>query len=148
MTNSFKYIQENGGIASEENYPYQAVEGTCNANQPAVQITGYEKVPENSEEDLLKAVSMQPVSIAIVGSGNEFRNYKSGVFSPTDCGTTQDHAVTVIGYGTTEDGTKYWLLKNQWGESWGENGYMKILRDAGAPKGVCGLAQYASYPTA
>ncbi|CAL8147005.1 unnamed protein product [Prunus armeniaca] len=148
MTNSFKYIQENGGIASEENYPYQAVEGTCNANQPAVQITGYEKVPENSEEDLLKAVSMQPVSIGIVGSGNEFRSYQSGVFSPTDCGTTQDHAVTVIGYGTTEDGTKYWLLKNQWGESWGENGYMKILRDAGAPEGVCGLAQYASYPTA
>ncbi|XP_008225270.1 PREDICTED: zingipain-2-like [Prunus mume] len=148
MTSSFQYIQQNGGIASEENYPYQAVEGTCNANQPAVQITGYEKVPENSEEDLLKAVSRQPVSIIIDGSGAEFMNYQSGVFSPTDCGTKTTHAVTVVGYGMTEDGIKYWLLKNQWGESWGENGYMKILRDAGAPEGVCGLAQYASYPTA
>ncbi|PQQ03328.1 vignain-like [Prunus yedoensis var. nudiflora] len=92
---------------------------------------------------------MQPVSITIDASGNEFKHYQSGVFSPTDCGTNQNHAVTVVGYGTTEDGTKYWLLKNQWGESWGENGYMKIsLRDAGAPGGVCGLAQYALYPTA
>ncbi|CAL9015620.1 unnamed protein product [Prunus brigantina] len=148
LPTTFEYIQQSGGIASEENYPYQAVQGTCNANQPAVQITGYEKVPENIEEDLLKAVSKQPVSIAIVGSGNEFRNYQSGVFSATDCGTTLDHAVTVIGYGTTEDGTKYWLLKNQWGESWGENGYMKILRDAGPQEGVCGLAREAYYPTA
>ncbi|KAL6289572.1 hypothetical protein ACE6H2_007082 [Prunus campanulata] len=148
MPPSFEYIQQNGGIASEENYPYQAMEGTCAANQPTVQITGYEKVPANSEEDLLKAVSMQPVSIAIVASGEEFRHYQSGVFSPTDCGTRLDHAVTAVGFGTTEDGTKYWLLKNQWGESWGENGYMKILRDAGAPGGVCGLAQDASYPTA
>ncbi|PQQ05588.1 ervatamin-C-like [Prunus yedoensis var. nudiflora] len=148
MLSSFEYIQQNGGIASEENYPYQAVQGTCNASQPAVQITGYEKVPANSEDDLLKAVSMQPVSIAIVASGDEFKNYQGGVFSPTDCGTQLDHAVTAVGYGTTEDGTKYWLLKNQWGESWGENGYMKILRDAGAPEGVCGLAQEASYPTA
>ncbi|CAL2251912.1 unnamed protein product [Prunus armeniaca] len=148
IPSTFEYIRQSGGIASEGNYPYHAVQGTCNANQPAVQITGYEKVPENSEEDLLKAVSMQPVSIAIVGSGNEFRNYQSGVFSATDCGTRLDHAVTVVGYGTTEDGTKYWLLKNQWGESWGENGYMKILRDAGPPEGVCGLARDAYYPTA
>ncbi|CAL9014299.1 unnamed protein product [Prunus brigantina] len=148
MRTTFEYIQQSGGIASEENYPYQAVQGTCNANQPAVQITGYEKVPANSEEDLLKAVSMQPVSIAIVGSGEEFKHYESGVFSTTDCGTTLDHAVTIVGYGMTEDGTKYWLLKNQWGESWGEKGYMKILRDAGPPEGVCGLARDAYYPTA
>ncbi|XP_008225219.1 PREDICTED: ervatamin-C-like [Prunus mume] len=148
IPSTFEYIRQSGGIASEGNYPYHAVQGTCNANQPAVQITGYEKVPENSEEDLLKALSMQPVSIAIVGSGNEFRNYQSGVFSAADCGTRLDHAVTFVGYGTTEDGTKYWLLKNQWGESWGENGYMKILRDAGPPEGVCGLARDAYYPTA
>ncbi|PQQ03326.1 ervatamin-C [Prunus yedoensis var. nudiflora] len=103
----------------------------------AVLITGYEMVPANSEEDLLNAVSMQPVSITIDASADEFkhydfRHYQSGVFSPTYCGTSQNHAVTVVGYGTTEDGIKYWLLKNQWGESWGENGYMKILRDAGA----------------
>ncbi|PQQ06040.1 ervatamin-C [Prunus yedoensis var. nudiflora] len=90
---------------------------------------------------------MQPVSIAIDASGVEFKHYQSGVFSATDCGMSQNHAVTVVGYGTTEDGTKYWLLKNQWGESWGENGYMKILRDAGDPIGVCGLARYACYPT-
>ncbi|CAL8147032.1 unnamed protein product [Prunus armeniaca] len=119
-------------------------EGLCGIAMYA----SYPVVPVNSEEDLLKAVSRQPVSIAIDGSGAEFMNYQSGVFSPTDCGTTLTHAVTAVGYGTTEDGTKHWLLKNQWGESWGENGYMKILRDAGAPEVVCGLAQYASYPTA
>ncbi|CAL2251907.1 unnamed protein product [Prunus armeniaca] len=68
-------------------------------------------------------------------------HYQSVVFSATGCGTTLDHAVTIVGYGngTTEDSTKYWLLKNQWGESWGVNGYMKILTNAGPPEGVCGL---------
>ncbi|PON67961.1 Peptidase C1A, partial [Parasponia andersonii] len=57
-------------------------------------------------------------------SGLNFRAYTSGVFSG-DCGKAPTHAVTIVGYGTTEDGIKYWLLKNSWGQTWGENGYMK-----------------------
>ncbi|PQQ03323.1 ervatamin-C [Prunus yedoensis var. nudiflora] len=79
-------------------------------------------------------------AIGTEAAEQEFMHYQSAVFLATGCGTTLDHAVTIVGYGMTEDGTKYWLLKNQLGESLGENGYMKILRNASPPEGVCGLA--------
>ncbi|XP_068325383.1 senescence-specific cysteine protease SAG12-like [Pyrus communis] len=152
MGNAFAYIQRNGGIASEENYPYQSLDGsagTCDmneANEAAAQITSYAEVRPNSETDLLKAVSMQPVSVAINASP-AFQHYSGGVFTGDDCGTELNHAVTIIGYGTAEDGTPYWLIKNSWSDTWGENGYMKILRNAEAPGGVCSLATKATYPT-
>ncbi|KAM0961237.1 hypothetical protein ACFX13_020969 [Malus domestica] len=151
MVKAFAYIQRNGGIASEANYPYQSSDGrsgTCDknrANEAAAKITNYARVPRNSEADINKAVSMQPISVAIVAS-QAFQAYKGGLFTDDNCGTNLNHAVTIIGYGTTEDDTPYWLIKNSWGTSWGENGYMKILRYADAPEGVCGLAMDASYP--
>ncbi|KAJ0081461.1 hypothetical protein Patl1_10543 [Pistacia atlantica] len=136
------------GLTSETNYPYQATEGTCDTQQetaPAAQIQSYEKVPSNNEEALLQAVAKQPVSVAIDSSG--FRYYNGGVFDG-NCGTNLNHAVTIIGYGTADDGTKYWLIKNSWGQTWGENGYMRIKRDVEAAEGLCGLAKDASYPVA
>ncbi|XP_062013010.1 senescence-specific cysteine protease SAG12-like [Rosa rugosa] len=149
INEAFDYIKQNG-IAREENYQYlnsdSATCDTSKANERAAQITGYENVPTNSESDLLKAVAMQPVSVAIDASGEAFQSYSSGVFSG-DCGTSLNHAVTAVGYGTTEDGTDYWLMKNSWGETWGENGYIKILRNANPPYGLCGVAIQALYPT-
>ncbi|XP_004304987.1 PREDICTED: zingipain-2-like [Fragaria vesca subsp. vesca] len=150
MEDAFKYIEENGGITTEENYQYKGTDETCDTtktNEYAAKITGYEMVPPNSENDLLKAVAMQPVSVGIDANGEEFRAYASGVFSG-NCGTNLNHAVTIVGYGTTEEGTDYWLVKNSWGETWGEKGYVRILRNAGPPEGLCGIAMYASYPTA
>lgn len=89
----------------------------------------------------------QPVSIALDVSGPNFQFYEGGVFMK-ECGTRLTHAVAAIGYGTSDDGTKYCLMKNSWGTRWGENGYMRIQKDTGAPEGHCGLAQKASYPVA
>ncbi|GLT29564.1 hypothetical protein SLA2020_044220 [Shorea laevis] len=149
MTTAFEYIRDNQGIASEESYLYEARDGTCQAEnaKAAASISSFEKVPSSDEEALLKAVSQQPVSITIEGAGNYFKSYESGVFTGY-CGNQPTHAVTLVGYGTTEDGTKYWLIRNSWGESWGENGYMKIQRDAGVSGGLCGLAIRPSYPVA
>ncbi|KVH95965.1 Cysteine peptidase, asparagine active site-containing protein [Cynara cardunculus var. scolymus] len=104
-------------------------------------------VPANSESALLKAVSSQPVSVAIDASGSDFQFYSSGVFTG-ECGTELDHGVTAVGYGTSEEGTKYWLVKNSWGTSWGEEGYIMMQRDVDAKEGLCGIAMQASYPTA
>ncbi|KAL7225668.1 hypothetical protein ACSBR1_020930 [Camellia fascicularis] len=148
MDKAFQFIQQNNGLTSEDNYPYIAQVNTCDSTKAAtsvVQITGYGDVPPSDERALLQAVANQPVSVAIEGSGPFFKGYGSGVFAGP-CGTQLDHAVTIIGYGTTTDGINYWLVKNSWGSTWGENGYMRIRRDVVA-EGLCGIAMHASYPT-
>lgn len=150
MDEAFKFIQQNRGLASETNYPYKGVDGTCNKNKAAThaaQIDGYEDIPANNENALMKAVANQPVSVAIDASGSDFQFYSSGIFSG-ECGTQLDHGVTAVGYGTDVDGTKYWLVKNSWGTEWGEEGYIRMRRGVNAPEGLCGIAMMASYPTA
>ncbi|PKU74158.1 KDEL-tailed cysteine endopeptidase CEP1 [Dendrobium catenatum] len=149
VDDAFQFIIDNGGIDTEINYPYNEADGSCSSNKEsksAVMISGFEDVPSNSESSLLKAVSIQPVSVAIDGGDPNFKNYAGGIFTGP-CNTELNHAVTAIGYGIDTDGTKYWLLKNSWGTSWGDDGYIKIQRDIDAVEGLCGLATQASYPT-
>ncbi|KAH6759486.1 TRICHOME BIREFRINGENCE-LIKE 37 [Perilla frutescens var. frutescens] len=129
---------------TSEDHGCNGVDGTCNtkkASSDAAKITGYEDVPANSESALLKAVASQPVSVAIDASGSDFQFYSSGVFTG-QCGTELDHGVTAVGYGTASDGTKYWLVKNSWGTSWGENGYIRMQRDIGAAEELFEKASY------
>lgn len=147
MTRAYDYLLQNngGGITTETNYPYQESQGFCSTGQSAVTISGYEVVPP-SESSLLQAVANQPISVGIAAS-QEFRLYGGGIYYGS-CYPKMNHAITVIGYGTSEeDGTKYWLVKNSWGTTWGEEGYMRIARDVGVDGGLCGIATIASFPT-
>ncbi|WCJ32857.1 Cysteine proteinases superfamily protein [Euphorbia peplus] len=149
MDDGFTFIIGNKGITTETNYPYEAADGTCNTKEEAnhaAKITGYEDVPANSEEALMKAVANQPISVAIDASGSEFQFYSSGVFTGS-CGTELDHGVTAVGYGSS-NGMNYWLVKNSWGSQWGEEGYIRMQKDIDAEEGLCGIAMQASYPTA
>jgi C1A family cysteine protease len=94
----------------------------------------------------MSAIARQPVSIAIEADQIDFQLYKSGVFTGS-CGTTLDHGVLVIGYGT-EKGEDYYLVKNSWGTSWGEKGYIKLGRGPqyNNGEGQCGILLEASYP--
>ncbi|XP_021728546.1 zingipain-2-like [Chenopodium quinoa] len=144
MTKSFTFIQQNKGISTEAEYPYQDTQSQCQARtlgSNAVTIDGFQRVP-NDESALMKAVSQQPVAVCIDIHGIDFRHYSNSIYNG-DCGRDNiNHAVTVVGYGTDTNGTDYWVLKNSWGESWGENGYMRIIRG----QNKCGITSYASYP--
>ncbi|CAL0304843.1 unnamed protein product [Lupinus luteus] len=140
---AYKYMIH--GTDSETDYPYKAVGGTCQHDKkPSGHINGYIDVPPYDEEQLLRAVSRQPVAVAIAVNDN-FKSYKEGIFKGP-CGTFLNHAVTVVGYGTSAAGTRYWLVKNSWGENWGEGGYMRLQRAVDDPQGLCGIARKASYP--
>ncbi|XP_009775102.1 low-temperature-induced cysteine proteinase-like [Nicotiana sylvestris] len=147
MDDAFKFVIQNGGIDTEEDYPYKAKDGKCDQarkNARVVTIDGYEDVPDNDEKALKKAVAGQPVSVAIEAGGKDFQHYKSGIFTGK-CGAAVDHGVVAVGYGS-ENGMDYWIVRNSWGASWGEKGYLRMQRNIGNPKGLCGIATIASYP--
>ncbi|PUZ36989.1 hypothetical protein GQ55_9G082100 [Panicum hallii var. hallii] len=149
MDDAFQFIARRGGLASESGYPYNGEDGSCRSSAAAASraasIRGHEDVPRNNEAALAAAVAHQPVSVAINGADPAFRFYAGGVLGGGGCGTELNHAVTAVGYGTAGDGTRYWVMKNSWGASWGEGGYVRIRRGVRG-EGVCGLAKLPSYP--
>uniref|UniRef100_A0A0D9WIE7 Granulins domain-containing protein n=1 Tax=Leersia perrieri TaxID=77586 RepID=A0A0D9WIE7_9ORYZ len=148
MDYAYKFVVKNGGIDTEQDYPYRETDGTCNKNKlkrRVVTIDGYKDVPANNEDLLLQAVAQQPVSVGICGSARAFQLYSKGIFDGP-CPTSLDHAVLIVGYGF-EGGKDYWIVKNSWGESWGMKGYMHMRRNAGNSYGICGINQMPSFPT-
>ncbi|TMW60811.1 hypothetical protein Poli38472_000853 [Pythium oligandrum] len=146
MDHAFEWIENHKGLCSEDEYKYEGKQGVCRKCKPIVKVTGYQDVDANDEQALMAAVAQQPVSVAIEADQREFQFYKSGVFDKT-CGTQLDHGVLAVGYGV-EDGQKYWKVKNSWGASWGESGYIRMSREVGTPHGQCGIAMAPSYPFA
>ncbi|KAL1190464.1 Germination-specific cysteine protease 1 [Cardamine amara subsp. amara] len=148
MDYAFQFIIKNGGLNTEQDYPYRGSDGKCNSiqkNSKVVSIDGYADVPTNDETALKKAISYQPVSVAIEAGGRVFQHYQSGIFTGK-CGTDLDHAVVAVGYGS-ENGVDYWIVRNSWGPRWGEEGYIRMERNLAASKsGKCGIAVEASYP--
>lgn len=112
-------------------------------------MTSYTALPANDPVALLNAVVKQPVSIAMASSSGPFMGYKSGVLDSKYCGTNVNHALLLVGYGTdAASGKDFWLVKNSWGTSWGEKGYVRVLRDmSGKNAGTCGILKLSSYPT-
>jgi hypothetical protein len=151
MDNAFSWIHKNGGLCSEETYPYisqsgdtQACQTTC-ALVPKSQIQSWVDV-QPTDQALMTTIAQQPVSIAIEADQRDFQLYESGVFTGK-CGTTLDHGVLVVGYGT-ENNNDFYLVKNSWGTTWGDQGYIKLGRGPqyNNGQGQCGILLEASYP--
>lgn len=141
-----------GGIQASESYPYEARDGVCRFNdiKAVMRVAGFTKLT-SADEALLKRVvaSFGPVAVNINADFPQFRNYDSGVVDQPECERATNHAVLVVGYGTEvygANGTKsidYWLVKNSWGASWGDRGYVKMARNR---DNQCGIASCAVIP--
>jgi C1A family cysteine protease len=149
MDYAFNYMQKNGGLCSEAEYAYTARNGACKASTCGTKyspITGHTDVTSDSYASLEAAVAAGPVSIAIEADQTAFQHYSSGVMSGT-CGTSLDHGVLAVGYGTSGS-DMYWKVKNSWGASWGMNGYILICKQCNKNRnsGECGILMEPSFP--
>ncbi|KMZ68021.1 KDEL-tailed cysteine endopeptidase CEP1 [Zostera marina] len=141
---AFKYIQQYGGLTTSDNYPYEEKVNKCKDTlEIAATIKGYEWL-DSGEDCLLNAVAKQPVAVGVDAS--EFQLYEGGIFGCSPYKPDLSHSVTVVGYGNTDKMGDYWIIKNSWGEDWGEDGYMRIQRNIRDGEGNCGIAKAASYP--
>jgi hypothetical protein len=148
LNSAFKFEKLHAnGVPSENDYPFRGIQQACrNDIRPSAGFDGYKFVPRGDEEQLLQAVAKQPVA-AQIASCPEIRRYTGGIYSGP-CGPSLNHAVAIVGYGVSVDGQKYWIIKNSWGEFWGESGFMKLIRGTESPKGHCDItADYSIYPT-
>jgi cathepsin L len=146
MDNAYKYViaSQGGKFMLESDYPYTAKDGKCafDASKSYAQIKADYQVP--ADETSLKAAvaTYGPIAIAIDASHISFQLYTSGIYNPLICSSQNlDHAVGCVGYGT--DGKDYWIVRNSWGTTWGESGYIRMIRNK---KNHCGVATMAFYP--
>ncbi|XP_030643082.1 cathepsin L1-like [Chanos chanos] len=146
MDDAFKYVKDNGGLDTEDSYPYEAQDGECRYDPSHIgaTCTGYVDITRGDESALQEAVAnIGPVSVAIDAGHASFQLYESGIYDEPDCSSSElDHGVLAVGY-SSEDGKDYWLVKNSWGLDWGERGYIKMIRNK---HNQCGIATSASYP--
>jgi len=145
MDYAFDYVIAKGGINTEADYPYNARDNKCTAKPTRVsKIAAYTDVKAGDENALMTALTSQPIAIAIEADQACFQFYHSGVLDDRSCGTNLDHGVLLVGFDTDASLKKdYWLVKNSWGASWGDKGYIKFVRG----KNQCGLTLAASFPT-
>lgn len=135
-------IEKWNGLVGWNDYTYTGRSGTCQdkpSPKTLAKISNYTCITHEDgldEDELARAlVTYGPLSIAM--NANNFFSYKSGIFDVSNCATYYvNHAILLVGYGT-EDGKDYWIVKNSWGPSWGENGYIRVARG----KNMCGITE-------
>ena len=133
--NAMDYIikYQDGKFNTEEDYPYAPIEHKCafDPNKAVGSLTSWVEIEKN--ELALKEVigTSGPCSVGINGGPNDFHQYSGGIYNNPEClKTVINHGVGCVGYGA-ENGVEYWIIRNSWGASWGEQGYVRLARNAG-----------------
>ena len=140
----------------ESVYPYVSgttmTAGTCqydSMSKTAVEVQDSASVTPNSPSQMKAHLAQQPLAVLVEADTYTFQSYTSGVLDSTRCGTSLDHAVLAVGYGTDEaSGLDYWLVKNSWNTTWGDQGYIKLAMTTEGDDGICGVQMGPTFPTA
>jgi len=148
---AFDYVADNNGVDTEDSYPYEERDGLCRFDAANIGATtsGYISILPRGAEDVQRdaVASVGPISVSMDASRESFQLYSSGIYYEPLCKNgffELDHGVLAVGYGTTEAGEDYWLIKNSWGTSWGEDGYFQMARNR---DNNCGIATDSLYGT-
>lgn len=118
------YVKDKG-IDSTSNYPYTAKTGKCSHDGGSFKISSVSSA--KGCPGIQTAVSSRPIGVSV--DANNWSRYAGGIFN--NCKSSLDHDVLLVGYTDS-----YWKIKNSWGTSWGENGFIRL-----APGNTCGVCQ-------
>ncbi|GLD94205.1 hypothetical protein PINS_up002816 [Pythium insidiosum] len=139
-----------GKMCTLESFPFSSGSGSvpaCRAcNEIDVGVTGFEAIRNDpgAQEDRVRE---RPLNVFMWSGSRAFQYYSGGILTGDNCDKTGAHSALLVGFGE-ENGMPFWRIRNQWGSSWGEKGYIRIQRRYGADKdGACGIESYASWPT-
>jgi len=141
--NAYNYVIKTGGIDTESSYAYQGVDGTCSFKSADIgaKISNWTFVSQDEAQIAAYLVANGPLAVAVDAEIWQF--YLGGVIT-IGCGTTLDHGVLIVGYGSEVDiignNIDYWTIKNSWGADFGDSGYVYIERGTGC----CGVNQYVT----
>nr|GEW07576.1 probable cysteine protease RD19D [Tanacetum cinerariifolium] len=147
MTNAYSYLIKAGGIQSEEDYPYTGKSGECKFDSEKIvaKVTNFTNIPADEDQMAAHLVNHGPLAVGL--NAIFMQTYIGGVSCPLICSKKRvNHGVLIVGYGSKgfsilRLGNKpYWIIKNSWGKTWGENGYYKLCRGSG----MCGMNTMAS----
>merc|ERR1711920_470402 len=137
--NAYQYlIEQHTGLEIEGDYPYRARNGKCKdkKKKEVAFVTTWTGI--STDEDQIAASLMQYGPLAIGINAKFMQFYSGGIASYRNCNPQElDHGVAIVGFGSGGLIRKrnYWIIRNSWGASWGENGYYRIVRGYG----MCGL---------
>ena len=147
---AYRYLKKNYAELETE-YPYTSGNGDDSTDclydshsKTSVEVQASASVTSEDRDQMKAALAQQPLAVLVEADKMAFQTYQSGVLTSDACGTQLDHAVLAVGYGT-EDGQDYWLVKNSWDTTWGDNGYIKLGMDDST--GTCGVQMGPSFPS-
>nr|XP_045727616.1 procathepsin L-like isoform X2 [Mirounga angustirostris] len=149
MDYAFQYVKDNGGLDSEESYPYCAQDGSCEykPGQSVASDTGFMDSRQDEGSLMVAVATVGPISAAIDASLDTFQFYHKGIYYDPNCSSEDlDDGILVVGYGSQGEepkNQKYWIVKNSWGTDWGMQGYILMAKDR---DNHCGIATSASFP--
>ena len=165
VTRALPFIKANG-MVREADYPYTGIGGDCNKDRAPTELHEINELMYTLyDERAMKEALHQYGPLIVNTMGTEaYRHYRGGVFSNADCGGGNMHAVLIVGYDTDPIQGPYWIVKNSWGENWGEllcvfcvffisysinllcfsgeSGYMRMTRDQNKN---CGISVFAFF---